>query len=84
MTFTEALLKMCGVRACVDDHAYWDNSCHQCTAAIAKRELIHEELAPKIEAALRAAYDAGYGDGTKECRAYAKNRGVTAGIEAMQ
>ena len=44
---------------------------------------IIDDLAPKVEAALRAAYDKGYNDGVIEGWTDDDDRGVTAGIEKL-
>ena len=83
MNVREALDDIRGERICVDDHKGWNNHCHSCTAHMAQCELI-ERLAPKVEAALRAAYEKGLGDGIDSRFISTQvSRGVTAGVKEL-
>ena len=79
-TVREALEKNVYVRTC-GHSTRWDDTCTGCRRWLARRELV-ETLAPKVEAALRAAYWAG-----ERCsRLGEKNYsdlGVTAGVEEL-
>lgn len=51
MTIQEVLNEIAGERLCADDHKN-DQRCHGCTAHLVRHEMAND-LAPKVEAALR-------------------------------
>ena len=88
-TVREALEANSPIRTCIDDHAHWDNNCHQCTASLAQHEL-NDRHAPKVEAALRAGIEEALDWVLPwDAKVFHENKkkyidaGVTAGIEKL-
>ena len=89
MNVRDALENVKGARVCIDDHPLSGGYCHQCTASIARRELV-DDLAPIIEKFGRAAYWEGVND-ARYADLHPKDKygtldgqeGIDAGVTAM-